>query len=652
MNTARRWYIYLVCAVSLQAVAWAVIALLRNLLAGGHGEITAIAFQIATIIIALPLFLAHWLWAQRLADRDINEREASLRGTYHYAMMAGFLGPVIANAFSLIAYVLWVATGRPGVDVAYSSGTSTSEDIFYNLIVIIMCTLLWFYQKWVVAEDVKASPESEGFATMRRLYLFVFSAWGMTMTTMAVIHILRWIMFQFGNSVTTYGTFGGGIGYLTDEATRLIVGVPLWLIFWRQAQSLFIGPNESEHESALRKFYLYTTVVVAVLAAVTNATEILAGLFRRILSLAPEGDIRTPLPIIIGMGLLWLFHAFILKDDAAHSAESVKQGGVRRLYLYLVAWVGLAAFLTGLSGDLSVLIRSFSQGFGSAQKEALAWFTAALIAGLPVWLIPWRQVQNEAEALTPEGIEARRTSARKAYLYSYLFIATMTVLSSGVYILYRLLSLMLGARGEGNLASGIAQAIAYAIVSVGVWLYHGSALRGDVNSSRNELALRLKDVRVAIVDVGEAGFGQALLSKLQQEQPSLNFDLVSLPTKDAESRQAIVAQLGGAGVIVGPWAVAVDGGVVDSDIVRAVVKSVARKILIPMRVGGWDWAGVDHWNIEALVQQTVHAVRQWAGGEEIKAVRPAAAGSVVGMVIGIVILLILVGLFVMLSFGM
>lgn len=644
MNTARRWYIYLVCAISLQAVAWAVIALLRNLLAGGNGQVTAIAFQIATIIIALPLFLVHWLWAQRLAGREVNEREASLRGMYHYGMMAGFLGPVIANAFSLIAYIFWIVTGKPGADVSYNSGTSTFEDVLYNLIPIIICTLLWFYQRQVAVDDIQAAPESAGFASMRRLYLFVFSAWGMTMTTMAVIHVLRWIMFQFGRSATTYGTFGGGIGYLTDEVTRLIVGVPLWLIFWRQAQSLFNGPNESEHESALRKFYLYTTVVVAVFAAVTNATGILAGLFRRILSLPSEGDIRIPLPIIIGMGLLWMFHAFVLKEDAARSAESVKQGGVRRLYLYLVAWVGLAAFLIGLSGDLSVLIRSFSQGFGISMKEALAWFTAALIAGLPVWLVPWRQVQNEAVALTQEGIEARRISARKIYLYSYLFIATMTVLSSAVYILYRLLSLMLGARGEGNLASGIAQAIAYALVGVGVWLYHGSALRGDGHAIKDELASRLKDVRVAIVDMGEAGFGQALLGKLQQEEPGLNFELISLPDSDDESRRAIPAKLSNAGVIVGPWSIAVTDGVVDVEISQAVVKSSARKILVPVHMNGWDWAGVDHWDSEALVQQTVRAVKQWAGGEDIKVVRPMSIGGIIGTVIGVLFLLILIAI--------
>ena len=643
MNSARRWYIYLVCAISLQAVTWAVIALLRNMLAGGGGGITAIAFQIATIIITLPLFLVHWLWAQRLADRDIEEREASLRGIYHYGMMASFLGPVIANAYSLISLLLWLATGKPGFDPSSYEYTDFApvEWIIYDLIAISVCALLWFYQKRVVAEDVKTSTESDGFATMRRLYMFVFSAWGIIMTTTAVIHIIRWIMFQFGRSSIS---LGNEVEYLTDEITRLIVGVPLWLIFWRGAQNLFSGPSESERESALRKFYLYTTIFVAVLTAVTNATGVLAGLFRRMLSLPSQGDIRTPLPIILGMALLWVYHVFVLKDDASVSAESEKQGGVRRLYSYLIAGIGLAAFLIGLSGDLSVLIRSFSQSFGESMKESLAWFTAALIAGLPVWLIPWRQAQNEAVALTPDGIEGRRSVVRKIYLYFYLFLATMTVLSGAVYILYRFLSLALGARGEGNLASGIAQAIAYSLVGVGVWLYHGSALRGDGISSRRELAQRLKDVRVAVVDAGEAGFGQALFGRLQQEEPDLNFDLVTLSAKDDESKQTIISKLGGAGVIVGPWSIAVEGGTVDVAITQAVVNSPARKILVPIHVDGWDWAGIDAWNMDGLMQQTVRAVKQWAGGEEIKAVRPMTIGEIIGTAIGVLILLLLLAI--------
>jgi hypothetical protein len=650
MNSARRWYIYLVCAITLQAAAWAAIALLRNLVAGGGGTTAYIALQIAIVIIALPLFLVHWLWAERLVDRDRNELEASLRRTYLYAMSAGFLGPVIANAFTVVDFLLWVITGRPETASIHYQPASTMDVILYHCIAILFCSLLWYYKQMVIKRDAKLAPPADNSA--RGLYILGFSAWGLTMTTLGIIHIIRWIMWQFGNNAGKIG--GGGIDYLTTEVTRLLIGTSLWLLFWRQAQALFTATREEE-QSSLRKFYLYTVISVAVLSAVTNTTLILAALFRRLLGLHSGGDIRTPLPIIIGMIVLWAFHAYVLRGDTAQIQQSSRQAGVRRLYLYLIAGIGLAAFLVGLSGDLSVLIRSFSQQFNNVLREQLSWFTAALIAGLPVWLLPWRQAQTNAVATTPDGIDERHSTVRKIYLYFYLFVATMTVLSGAVYVLYRVLALILGERGQGNLLSGIAQAIAYAIVGVGVWLYHGSALRGDQASNRQERATRLKEIHVEIVDVENQSLGRSVMEKLKLEEPELNLEFIALCAGgDGASTSSIPEKLRDAGLIIGPWSIAVDGGaggIVQSDVARAVVTSPARKILIPTQMAGWDWAGVDHWKDETLVQQTVQAVKQWVDGEEIKAVRPLGIGAIIGIIVGVLILLILVAVPLLIYFG-
>jgi len=101
MSTVRRWYLYIVCAISLQAVTWAVIALLRNLFVFGI-EPLAVALQIAVVIIGLPVFLGHWLSAQRSVEGSVEERESALRRFYLYASMAAFLAPFTANAFDLI----------------------------------------------------------------------------------------------------------------------------------------------------------------------------------------------------------------------------------------------------------------------------------------------------------------------------------------------------------------------------------------------------------------------------------------------------------------------------------------------------------------------------------------------------------------------
>ena len=655
MVTVRRWYVFLVCAVSLQSVTWAAIALFRNLLMLGRAApVSAIAFQMAVVVIGLPLYLVHWLWAQRLAGHNPDERENAVRRLYLYGTLAGFLGPFAANAFDFVATLLRFAFGGIA-SVAYSP----TDAVIHGLAAMVVLALLWFYHQRILMADVKAAPEVGNVAIVRRLYIFGFSATGVTMTTLAIIHLLSWIMFNFGSGMAISSD---AIVGLTDEVALMIVGLPLWLVFWRWVQRLFTGAGEEERESALRKFYLYLVVFIAALTAVTNATLILAGFFRRLLALPSLGNIRTPLSIVIGMGVLWAYHAYVLQGDAALAGEEPRQAVIRRLYLYIVAAVGLAAFLVGLSGDISILIRSLAeQSFGDALKEQLAWYTAALIAGLPVWLLPWRQTQNQAVALSPDGVEERHSIVRKIYLYFYLFVATMTVLSGTVYIVYRLLSLALGERVEGSLLSDLGQAIAFSLIGVGVWLYHGSALRVDGQLAQRERAERLGRLRVAVVDTGEGSFGRAVLDGLRREFPGIVLDPIGLTQTAAETmgmditindqQASIRKRLAEAGLIVGTWEMAVSGGgggSVTDDISGAVVASPARKLLIPLRAEGWDWAGVDWWDSEALVRQTVRAVKQIVEGEEIKPIRPLSAIAIIGTIIGVLFLLSL--LFSVLNF--
>ena len=631
MSTVRRWYIYLVSAISLQAVTWAIIALLRNLLISRlDPPPTAIAFPIAVILIGLPVFLAHWLWGQRLAGRATEERGATLRRFYLYGTLAAFLTPFTANAFDLIGTLLRAESSidrRP-------YGLTTGDAIVYHLLALLILGVLWFYHRRVVAEDAQATPETGSAATVRRLYVLGLSGAGLAMTVAAIVLLLRWILFQFGGDVVRYSAVDVG---LTTEVVRLIVGVPLWLIFWRWAQRLFDGPDEEERESALRKFYLYGTVFIGTLGVVSSGTGILAGFLRRLLGLAPEGDIRMPLSVIVGMGALWAYHSFVIRDDAEKAREAARQAGVRRLYLYLVAGVGLSALLVGLSGDASVIIRALDRGFGSGLREELAWFTAAIVAGLLVWILPWRQAQTRSILPGPAGVGARGSTVRKIYLYFFLFLATMTVLSSAVFILFEILSWFLGS--DAPTLSQLGHAIAFSAIAVGVWLYHGFVLRSDHRLSGRAQVTQMKDLDIAVVDVGDGQFGRALVEALERESPGLELEPILL---SQSSDKEVAARLALAGLIVGPWMITVpggDGGAVSLAVSQAVMNSPARKLLIPTRTAGWEWAGVGRWDSDDLVRQTVRAIEQIAAGEEVRLVRPLGAGSVIAVIVGVLFLL-------------
>jgi hypothetical protein len=492
---------------------------------------------------------------------------------------------------------------------------------------------------------------------MRRLYVYGYSGAGLYLSILGITLLFRWIFYQIGAGDIGFGRKLG----LAQEITRLLVGIPLWVIFWRWAQKLFYSGISEEALSGLRKFYLYSAITIGAFGVVGNATGILAGLFRRFLDLPSSGDIRVPLSSILGMGILWVFHAFVLQEDAKKVEEFPRQASIRRLSMYLVAGVGLIAVLIGLGGILSVLLRSFDSGFGSGLREELSWFTAGLIAGFPVWLIPWRKLQAYAISSEQTGFEERRSTARKIYLYLFLFIATMTVISSAVYIVFRVLSMILG-EGAPTL-SELGQAIAFALIAVGVWIYHGLTLRIDNRLINLEKTKKLQDMAPLVLDLAGSDLGPSIVEALKSENPDLELKTTFItgdqsatenkasdpPQPDPLPDTPLVASLekaiAASQLIIGPWQLFSSrgrNGFLTPAIAAAIYQSTAHKLIIPTREKLWSWAGVDLWDQAALVRQTTHAIKQILEGNQVQAHRPMGVGAIIGIVLGVLFLLLFV----------
>ncbi len=693
MAAVRRWYVYIVCAVALQSLTWGAIGLLRNLLTlPGRAPVALTAFQIALLAIGLPVYLAHWLQAERLAARDPDERDSPLRRLYLYGTLAALLGPALAQAFDLFARLFGLALGsspRPIVAPLESSG----QVIVRDLLALLVLAVLFAYHRRILERDRAQAPATDEGKLLRRLFVLGFSAAGLTLTILGLDHLVAWLLLHSGLG----GVAGPGVSgaarplsniLLADEFSRLLVGLPVWLGFWGWAQRLHAGGDPAERASALRKFYLYAAIFIAVTTGVTSAAVVLADLFRRLLAVPIQGNLRVPLSLIVGMAVIWSYHSRVLQEDAAEArlteAEGRGQGdtdtgrqdaavaaapgpaqaagagpgkagaiqgdgpagrpsphasaasAIRRLYYYLVAGVGLAAFLIGLGGDLSVIIRALDGGFIAPYREQLAIFSAAIIAGLPVWALPWRVVQAAA-ATAPDGDRAgsdeRRSLVRKIYLYFYLTAATLTVLGTGVYVLYRLLSLALGADSPANLAGNVAQNLAFLLIGAAVWLYHGQALRADGRLARLDQTARLAGYRVLVIDVDDGGFAGAVLERLGRELPGLSAAIVH-PSSAADGQMA--CDIAEAQIIVGPWLIAAPGlagsapSAITPELAAMVGASPAAKVLVPRALDGWHWAGVEGLDGDGLARSAARATRQLIEGGELAPAR-LSTGTIVGL---------------------
>lgn len=631
MTSIRRWYIYLVCAISIQAVSWALIALLRTLLVFDPDPAT-IAFQIAVIIIGSPVFIVHWWWVRRLMSESAEERGSLLRRVYLYVMQAAFLGPVIANLFDLLRSLLGGKNSLQSYDYSY---LAAGEIAIYHAAALVVLAALWWYHQRLIAEESE-SDESSGFGIVRRLFILSFSATGLVILAVALIYLVRWLLLQIGPPPSS--RFGLNVN-LSDEVVRLVIGLSLWLLFWRQAQALFKSPMPAiqavEQASSLRKFYLYSTIFIAAIFAVTNATIMLAGFLRSWLGLEPQGDYRQPLPIILCTALIWAFHAFVLRKDTESMQQAPRQAAIRRLYQYLVAGIGLTAALVGLGGDISVLLRSINAIFGNSLRDTFAWFTAALVAGLPVWGLAWRSVQQGIRTGTAHAEDARSSLVRKIYLYLFIFAATMTVLIGTIYIVSRLVGALLGE--DPPTIDELGQAIAFVLIAVGVWLYHGQNLRLDNQLTQQAQVERLEQKRILLLDIGSENFSKELAIALTSDFPGLIVEHLHWPPSDGEEEQAAFFEmLNAVDVIVSPW---LTPTVYENPhLVNAIATSHAHKLLLPISSPGWNWIGVDNLSPEGLQQQARQSIKQLLNGEEIRYSRPLGAGVIVGIILGILIL--------------
>lgn len=633
---ARRAYVYLASGIALQAATWAAIWLLRGVLGViDPPDVSLVAFEIAVLVVTLPVWALHWAWSGRLVAASADEAASALRRFYLYAMVALFALPIAVGVFELVELALRAVLDR--------SSLGLGDDAGYALVALaILVPLAAFHGRILLREERQRRPQGTS-ASVRRLFVLGAAAVALAIASSSAVLVLRWIL----------GALGPGAGIpsavssLTEPLAALLVSFPAWWLAWRRGQALHASPSEAERRSALRTFYLYLVIFLSVLASVGSAALLLNGTLRRLLSLETSGDVLDALSVLVVAGAVWALHAAVLRADDADAEETPRQAEIRRIYHYLVAAIGLGAALVGLAGVVGFLLRALGGlPLGPALRGQLAWSSAALIAGLPVWLRPWRRAQALAGRRDEAGRDERASIVRKLYLYLFLLVGVVVVVGHAVYLVYRLVSWALGeASPQDMIGLDLAQAFAFAGIGAATWAYHAWVIRADGDEGRRARAERLASLRLVILDPGAGALGAALVEALAEALPELEPRVV--PMEESPTAE-VVASLTEAGVVLTPYstvfAAGGDEGPGADPRVAAAVAAVPRRLLLPTAEPGWDWVGVEPYAREELVEQAVHALRRIADDEPVAPARPLSAGAWALIVFATVLLLALLGI--------
>lgn len=597
MKSIRRLYFYLVAFISIEVVLWGLVGLLRSIVDATISRgAEALAQALALILVGMPIFLIHWLWVQRAAAQDEEERTATLRAVFFYAILLATLIPVVQNLLSFIDRALiqgaGLGTGRAFVPFR-------EQTLADNLIAIVMNGIVAFYfwntlrGEWATLPDPLKGTGKENFTEVRRLYRYIWMLYGLLMTVFGAQQILRFLFYIPSDVLGELKLW-----IVINGVALLVVGTPVWVYSWRVIQDSLADP--AEMGSALRLGILYLLALGGVITVITTAAMTVNTILTWLLGADWTlryffQQIGGPISIGVPLGLVWAYYGYWLNRHIEAVGDSVRQAGMKRLYNYILALIGLVVAFVGVATLFSFIIDMVTRSdilASDSTRGTLANSISSLIVGLPLWLAVWRPMQADALAQGEMGDHARRSVLRKAYLYLVLFGSVIGGMATAVGLVYQLIKVVLTGELDSNFVRDILNILQLLFLFGVVLVYHLSVLRKDGASTADSLAEKQSGYSVLVVDSGD-GFVESVRAALAKLGSKVQVTVTGPDAKPEGDFNALLLN-GSLAVDASEWIRSFNGS-------RIVVQDEAQELV---------------WADDAA--QAAQSVQQLAEGQEIR----------------------------------
>ncbi len=591
MKSIRRLYFYLVAFISIEVVLWGLVGLLRSVADDAiSGGADALAQALALILVGVPIFLVHWLWVQRAAARDEEEKTATLRAVFFYAILLVTLIPVVQNLLSFIDRALIQGAG---LEVGRSFSIFREQTLADNLIAIVMNGIVAAYFWNILRGEWTTLSERENFTEVRRLYRYIWMLYGLLMTVFGAQQILRFLLYIPGDLL---GELGREV--VINGVALLVVGTPIWVYSWKIIQESLVDP--AEMGSTLRLTILYLLVLGGVITVIATASIVVNAIITWMLGVDWTlrdfvQQIGGPVSIGLPLGLVWAYYGYWLNRHIEAIGDSVRQASMKRLYHYILVGIGLVVAFIGVATLFGFIIDTIT-GTGILMNDStrgmLATSLSSLIVGLPLWLAMWRPMQVDAMVAGEMGDHARRSVLRKAYLYLVIFMAVIGGMGTAVGLVNLLIRAALEGVTGSNFVNELLNFLQLLFLFGVVLMYHLNVLRMDGASTADALADKQSGYSVLVVDSGN-GFVESVRAALLKLGSKVQVTTTNPDVKPSGDFNAIL--LSGALAVAAPeWIRSFNGR-------RIVIANDAKDIL---------------WTDDAA--QAAQSIQQLAEGQEVR----------------------------------
>jgi hypothetical protein len=389
---------------------------------------------------------------------------------------------------------------------------------------------------------------------------------------------------------------------------------------------------------------LYALSLIGVGGVLISAGLVLEVVFRALLGEAMRfnkliTEISDPLSVVVPLGGVWAYYGQRLTQTVAGLPDTPRRAGLRRLYYYILAFLGLVGTIIGLNSLFSFIIDSLLEttAWEDTLRVRLSGALATLAVGIPLWVFTWRPMAVEASQQGESGDHARRSVVRKGYLYLILFIGVIGIMSTGGSLIYQLLRKFLGDPPTNFQRTAWMLTELLVLFSI-LLVYHLLTLRVDFRAAARSLAERhaAYPVLVLVSQIGD--FSNEMTRMLKREIPALPVAVTTMENGVPDET------LSEAKAVIMPGEVAAN----PTEAIRLWLQSFnGVRVVVPTQSEGWLWTFGSGRSLPKLSDQTAKIIRHLAEGEEIPEIREASPWLVILYILigllGIPLLIALVG---------
>ena len=488
MLNLRRLYIYAAAFIGLLLFMAGGAELLRLVIlaitpesaldASGDWWRERLSLNLALVAVGAPLWIGHWVWAQRLARASAERKEGAEAGSALRALY--FLG-VLAVALVQTAGAAGDILSMPLARIAGANFLTLAP--LEDLASLFVYGLFWLYH---IRQRPLPLVQSGAAATISRWYWYAASYGCLGVVVSAVISAL-YSMLERLIGVDALETDWWQLP-LANSAAWLAVGSIGWAYHWAVIQRQ-VGESQSpELRSILRKVYLYALVGASAAGALLAIGRILylalleaMGAVDERLGLIDDFSWVAPISLVAATG--WFYHRYLLQRDAALVAEAPRQAAIRRGYSYILCAIGAALLAVGVFGILRLIIAIFTGQAATLDlpehylQEQLSLYVTLLLVGLGAWVWYWRNIQTN---VADDASDSERGSlVRRIYLYVVASASVLALVIAAGTLLYQGLRSILGISAGDDFVNALNVNVSAALVAAAALLYHVRFLRAE-----------------------------------------------------------------------------------------------------------------------------------------------------------------------------